>query len=202
MRWVLALVLAATVLSGCAAARDDSSVMPIVPPSTLDVDTPTLRAMKAEAGIADCVPGTGSNDLPRVTLPCFGGGPDVRLDTLAGPLVVSFWASWCGPCRKELPYYAKAAEEYAGKVGVIGIDYTDQQTETAMGLLGETGATYPQVADPGGDLAGGKGLPSLSNLPLVVFVATDGAVQGVNIGEISSYRELQQLIDEHLGIGA
>ena len=202
MRWVLAVLLGVTLLTGCASQKDDGSLVPIVPPSKIDVDTPTLRTMKAAAGVADCVPGTGANDLPDVTLPCFGGGPDVRLDKLAGPLVLSFWGSWCGPCRKELPFYARASEAYAGKVAVIGIDYTDPQTESAMELLGDSGATYPQLADPGGDLRGRSGLPSLNNLPLAMFVAADGSVAGVNIGEISSYAELQRLIQQHLGVGA
>ncbi|MGD9958560.1 TlpA family protein disulfide reductase [Nocardioides sp.] len=202
MRVLLVLALATALLSGCAPAKDDDFIVPIVPPSKVDVDTPALRSAKAAAGIADCTPGTGDNDLPEVTLPCFGGGPDVRLDTLTGPLVVSFWAGWCGPCRKELPYYARLSRDYADKLGVIGIDYLDQQTEAAMDLLGDTGVTYPQLADPGGDLAGKAGLPPLRNLPVVVLVGADGSIAGFNIGEITSYSELRQLVSDELGIAA
>jgi thiol-disulfide isomerase/thioredoxin len=189
-------------VAGCASSDGDDFIVPLVPPAKIDVDTPALRAAKNAAGIQDCAPGDADNDLPAVTLPCFGGGPDVALDTLRGPLVVSFWGSYCGPCRQELPYYEKLAQEYAGRVSVIGVDFTDPQTEGAMQLLADTGATFPQLADPGGDLSGRRPLPPLTGLPVVLFVDADGSfeTQQVQIGQITSYAELQELVQTHLGV--
>ena len=82
----------------------------------IDVDTPDLRQAKKEAGVEPCRPGTGASDLPAVTLPCFGGGPDVDLSTLEGPLVVNLWAVWCGPCRKEMPVLEEFHQQYGDRV--------------------------------------------------------------------------------------
>ncbi len=189
--------------TGCAPATDDGGpVLPKIREAKIDVDTPTLRQMKSQAGIEDCEPGTASNDLPAITLPCLGGGPDVALNTLPGPLVVTTWASWCGPCRKELPYYQQLAKAFSGRVSVIGIDYTDPQTEAAMDLLADTGATFPQLADPQSAIAARSPYPRMNNLPVLLLVDGGGKVAHVEIGQISSYDELEGLVEEHLGVTA
>jgi thiol-disulfide isomerase/thioredoxin len=190
-------------LGGCAPATDDDGPdLPKIGEAKIDVDTPTLRQLKSQAGIEDCAPGKASNDLPAITLPCFGGGPDVALNTLQGPLVVSTWASWCGPCQRELPYYQKLATAYAGRVSVIGIDYTDPQTEGAMDLLADTGATFPQLADPQSALAAKPPFPRMNNLPVLLLVDGGGKVAHVQLGQITSYDELKSLVEEHLGVTA
>jgi thiol-disulfide isomerase/thioredoxin len=193
----------AGLLTGCAPATDDGGPdLPKIGEAKIDVDTPTLRQLKSQAGIENCAPGKASNDLPAITLPCFGGGPDVALNTLQGPLVVSTWASWCGPCQRELPYYQKLATAYAGRVSVIGIDYTDPQTEGAMDLLVETGATFPQLADPQSALAAKSPFPRMNNLPVLLLVDGGGKVAHVELGQITSYDELADLVEEHLGVTA
>ena len=190
-------------LAGCAPATDDDGPdLPKIGEAKIDVDTPTLRQLKRQAGIEDCEPGKASNDLPAITLPCFGGGPEVALNTLQGPLVVSTWASWCGPCQRELPYYQQLATAYAGRVSVIGIDYTDPQTEGAMDLLVETGATFPQLADPQSALAAKSPFPRMNNLPVLLLVDGGGKVAHVELGQITSYDELADLVEEHLGVTA
>ena len=89
--------------------------------------------------------------LPAVTLPCLGGGSDVDLSTLRGPMVVNLWASWCGPCRTEMPILQGFAEEYDGRVAVLGVDYQDVQPEAALELARDSGVTYPLLADPQAD---------------------------------------------------
>ena len=91
LRWAAAAlaVLSAVGLVGCGGG--DAVPGPGAP--HIDVDTPQLRALKAEAGIEPCRSGERGSDLPAVTLSCLGGGRAVDLSTLDGPLLLNFWSS-------------------------------------------------------------------------------------------------------------
>ncbi|WP_395656624.1 TlpA family protein disulfide reductase [Nocardioides sp.] len=191
-----ATVLGLSLLSGCT-----GSDVPAPGPAKIDVDTPQLRQMKADAGIEPCVPGTGDpvdGGLPAVTLPCLGGGEDVDLSTLRGPLILNVWGEWCGPCRKELPAIADFYRAHGDEVPVIGIDYQDTQTGPAIELAARSGVTYPQVADTQGALDAQAPFPARMLVPAFVFVAADGTATVVP-GGVDSAEELAQLADEHLG---
>lgn len=179
----------------------------------VDVDTPALRAAKKEAGIDDCPApedvggggdGSGSAStgepaeaLPQLTLPCLGGGPDVDLTTLRGPMVINLWAQWCGPCREELPHYQQFHEEAGDKVRVLGVDYQDTRPAWALDLLDQTGVTYPSLADPGGELR----VPfRVRGLPAIVLVDETGAVAHREFVVIESSEQLAALVEEHLGV--
>jgi len=169
----------------------------------VDVDTPELRAAKKEAGIADCPSAPGGraaapeDALPQVSLPCLGGGPDVDLSALRGPMVVNLWAQWCGPCREELPYYQQLHERGGDRVGILGVDYQDTRPDWALDLLDETGVTYPSVADPGGELR----VPlRVRGLPGILFVDGDGRLVHQEFVVIESYEQLAGLVEQHLGV--
>jgi thiol-disulfide isomerase/thioredoxin len=169
----------------------------------IDVDTPELRAAKAEAGVEDCVPGEAEpveGGLPAVTLPCFGGGPDVDLSTLRGPMVVSLWASWCGPCRQEMPLLQDFHEQHGDRVPVLGIDYQDTQTGAAMDLVQDTGVTYPLLADPQSALDGATPIPRLQGLPFLALVDADGQVVHREFVVVKSRQQLEDLVAKQLGI--
>jgi thiol-disulfide isomerase/thioredoxin len=170
--------------------------------SDVDVDTPALREAKAAAGIADCAPGDATGGgLPDVTLPCLGGGPDVPLRSLEGPMVVNLFAQWCEPCRDELPYYQRLHEEAGDRLQVLGIDYLDTQPGGAIELASQTGVTYPLLADPAGAL---RQEFRVRGLPGVVFVDADGQVTNPGgrptFTVIRSYSQLTDLVREHLGV--
>ena len=174
-------------------------------PPDVDVDTAELRQIKAEAGVADCVPGTAdpvADGLPDVTLPCLGGGPDVNLATLRGPLVVNLWASFCGPCRTELPIYQRFSEKYAGRVGVLGIDYNDTQAQQALSLIKDTGVTYPLLADPATDMVGKGAFQRILGLPVLALVDEQGDVVFQEPLEIKSLKQLEELVADHLGVSS
>jgi thiol-disulfide isomerase/thioredoxin len=190
------MLLATT--TGC-----DADDVPIPNETKVDVDTPALRSAKEKAGVEDCVPGSGEpvdGGLPAITLPCLGGGPDVDLATLRGPMVVSLWAQWCGPCRDEMPILQDFHERYADQVAVLGVDYLDMQPGGAMALMDETGATYPSLADPAGELSAQAPFPVLRGLPYLAFVDADGVITYVKPGDVKSLSELRDLVDQHLGI--
>lgn len=163
----------------------------------VDVDTPALRSLKAQAGIADCPTTTGpaaKNGLAEVTLPCLGGGRDVELARLKGPMVINLWAQWCGPCRAELPHYQEFSRKYAGRVPVIGVDWNDTQPEQALRLAEESGVTYPLLADTDPVIRG-------QVLPRVILIDAEGRIAHDEAVEITSVAQLERLVRTHLDIG-
>ena len=199
-RLVAPLAVAVLLLVATACDPDD---VPTPSETRIDVDTPKLQQLKSDAGVEDCVPGTGDaavdGGLPALTLPCFGGGPDIDLSTLRGPMVVNLWGSWCGPCRREMPALAAFYDDHGDEVPLLGIDYGDPQTESAMALVRKSGVRYPLVADPGGDLAEHPPFSPRMALPINVFIAADGTAT-VLPGTVDSEQELVDLVREHLGV--
>lgn len=191
----LAAVLAALVLlAGCGGS------VPAPGESKIDVDTPALREQKTAAGIETCVPGQGGGgDLPSLVLPCLGGGPDVDLSTVRGPVMINLWYSGCGPCRDEMPVLQKVHEDYADQVDVIGLD-VETYPEAAISFAKSIGATYPQIADPGGTIFDGGGLGLRSAFPQTLLVDADGKVAYVQVGEIASLDEARELLKTYLGV--
>ena len=200
LRPAAALAAALLTLSGLLAGCSDD--VPAPGEAKIDVDTPALRELKADAGVEPCVPGTGApveGGLPEVTLRCLGGGEDVDLSALRGPMVLNVWAYWCGPCREEMPVLAAFHDRYGDRVPLLGIDYQDTQTGPALELVKETGVTYPLLADTEGDLAAKKPFPARMTVPGLVFLDADGAATLVP-GGVRSVAELVDLVDEHLGV--
>ena len=203
MRRALLLVCLLLALATGCASDQTPGLMPGAP--DVDVDTAELRKIKADAGVADCVPGTADpvdDGLPDVTLPCLGGGPDVNPSTLRGPLVVNLWASFCGPCRKELPIYQRFSEKYAGRVDVLGIDYNDTQAGLALSLIKDTGVTYPLLADPATEMVGKGAFQRIIGLPVLALVDAEGDVVFQQPMEIKSLRQLEDLVADHLGVSS
>lgn len=200
MRRLLTGLLLAAVLTGCSGSGPTPGLQ--AGAARVDVDTPELRTAKQAAGVHDCRPGSGTavaGGLPELTLPCLGGGPAVELAALRGPLVVSLWASWCGPCRKEMPVLEAFAQHHGHRVAMLGIDYQDVQTGAAMSLIQQTGATYPMLADPQGDLDAASPFPALRGLPFLALVDENGEVVHQEFTVIGSEQELVDLVNEHLG---
>ena len=204
MRRAFVGVLVAVLLAGCAPSAPDEGkpfIVPQVGPAKIVVDTPALRALKKDAGIEPCVPGTGHSDLPEATLPCLGGGTAVALNALSGPLVINLWAAWCTICRIEMPIYQQFHEAHGDRVPVMGVDYNDLHPDSAIKLLQETGATFPQIADPQGVLGAGTLSANPDRfLPLLALLDADGKIVWVQAIQIHDVGELEDLVREHLGV--
>jgi cytochrome c biogenesis protein CcmG, thiol:disulfide interchange protein DsbE len=110
---------------------------------------------------------------PGFTLPRLEGDGNLSLAEFDGkPLVINFWASWCGPCRDEAPLLQAAAREYHGRLVVLGIDYQDF-TGDARKFVRKFGLTYPIVRDGDGSLLARWGV---TGAPESFFVDRAGKV--------------------------
>lgn len=208
MRWLPAAVVLA-LLAGCsgsggATEPTESGLNPFSstpPESDVEVVTPELRALKERAGIAPC-PKTRPADpvedgLPAITLPCLGGGRDVHLAGLSGPIVVNLWASWCAPCREELPILQEYAERAAGRVAVIGVDFMDTRPGAALELARQSGVHYPLVADVDAQL---RQPLRVQGMPWTVIIDERGRVVHTIAGQIHSVDDLDAAVEEAVGV--
>jgi thiol-disulfide isomerase/thioredoxin len=203
VRRLLVAVVCVSALTACSGGEEDGVTLQYnpVPASSVDVDTPELNALKAETGMADCQPGPGGGALPAYTLPCLGGGTSVDLSSLKGPMVLSYWAAWCGPCAEEMPALEAFHQDHGSEVPVLGIDYTDQYPASALQTVQERGVTYPSLADPGGDTAQfAEFSKQLRSMPALFFVDADGEVAYAKVGGVKTEDELEDLVVEHLGV--
>ncbi len=139
--------------------------------------------------------GSAARSLPDITLEAFDGGSSLDLSTVQGPAVINVWASWCDPCRRELPRYQSFAERYAGKVKVIGVDFQDTRTDKARSLIRRTGVRYPLYKDPDGTIRARA-------LPQLLLVDAHGHVAFEKYVEITSVGQLETLVEKHLGVGS
>jgi cytochrome c biogenesis protein CcmG/thiol:disulfide interchange protein DsbE len=96
------------------------------------------------------------------------------------PLVINFWASWCVPCRTEMPLLEAASRSERGRVAFLGIDANDTSS-AARAFLAQVHVTYPAVSDPSGTMATNYGL---FGLPTTIFVSSTGKILGRHIGEL------------------
>lgn len=93
-------------------------------------------------------------DLPALD----DAAPPVGLAARRGqPVLINFWASWCVPCRQEMPALEALHQRYSSCVSFVGIDHLDERGPAAE-LVSETGVTYPSGFDPSGTVAGDYGL--------------------------------------------
>jgi len=127
----------------------------------------------------------------------FAGGPGFALpDDLGGrPLVLNVWASWCAPCRKEMPAFQSVAAQAGGRVGFLGVDYLDE-AGAARRLAADTGVTYPLASDPKGTEVSKLGITAL---PTTLFFSADGVLRGRRFGELNADR-LRAAIRTYLGL--
>jgi len=200
---VAGVVLLAGTLSSCG---DDDGKADVLPPpdgppaSSVKVDTPELRELKAQAGVEDCEPGPGGGALPAVQVACLGGGPAVDLSSLRGPMMINIWQSACTACEKEMPILQAFHEDHGDRVAVLGIDSTDVFPGTALEQLADRGVTYPQLADPGGDLQDTDTFSMVRAYPYLAFVDEGGEIVYEKFGAVESAEELDSLVEQHLGV--
>jgi cytochrome c biogenesis protein CcmG/thiol:disulfide interchange protein DsbE len=204
VRVALALLAAGLLAAGC---TSDSTPEHATPPTAGIVVLPGCPAEQVQS--------TSPTALPDITLPCLGGAGanEIPLRRLTGlPTVLNLWASWCAPCRQELPAFVRL-QQAAGsqparrsaatgpqpaprKLQVIGVASKDVPGR-AVEFAGETKLPFPSLQDENGDLL--RALRRVG-LPVTVLLTADGSVADVYQGAPLTDTTLRALVKDKLGV--
>jgi peroxiredoxin len=150
----------------------------------------------------------GQIAVPAAQAPFVGNlAPDFTLETFDGqtitladyandrgmPVVLNFWATWCPPCRVEMPFFERASQTYDGQVAILGVNQVEQ-AKTIEEFARRNGLTYPLLADTEMKV---NNLYAVLNLPTTLFIDRNGVVREILIGTISQ-AVLEDRIEELL----
>lgn len=148
---------------------------------------PESRAVDYEAALADAPPPLAR--LYEQGDALLGGGRaafERQLDRLEGyPVVVNVWASWCGPCRYEFPFFQAQAAKHGDEVGFIGVN-SDDAKPAAETFLRDFPLPYPSFSDPDREIFNAL----KANFPTTLFYDRRGELVYTHLGP---YRDEQQL---------
>lgn len=191
-----AVSVTAVLLTGCtaglpgAATPPEGASPPLAPAATLPLSVD---------GVASCtsvrqqptVPPDGPR-LASMDLPCLTAGVPINPARLDGrPVVVNLWATWCRPCREEMPILQAASSRHQERVQFLGVN-TKDRPDWAADFLQEIKVTYPEVVDPEGRLLAAVRSPGL---PVTLVLDRDGRLVGQQVGQIDQHR-LDELIGQ------
>lgn len=99
----------------------------------------------------------------------------------AQAVVLNFWASWCGPCRIEMPYFERVSLAYQGRAVILGVNQAEA-ADTIAAFQATTGVTYPLLVDDDWVV---NNLYGVANLPTTIFIDARGVVREVFVGAMS-----------------
>jgi cytochrome c biogenesis protein CcmG, thiol:disulfide interchange protein DsbE len=142
--------------------------------------------------------GADVTDPAKFDLPALEGTGRVRLADFEGkPLVVNFFASWCEPCKKELPEFTAAARQLAGKVAFVGVNSKEITAPAGVALarsmgLAEAGLTLARDVGPGGSALHDR-YEVRSAMPITAFYDAAGKLKYVAAGQLTKEKLSAQL---------
>lgn len=112
-------------------------------------------------------------------------------------VLLNLWATWCGPCRYEIPELQRIHDEYAQRgFEVVGVSVDESGIESVRQFVTEQKMTYPVVLDPQGNLAN---VLQTSVLPTSVLIGRDGKIVWKKVGAIlEGDEELKSAIEKAL----
>jgi cytochrome c biogenesis protein CcmG/thiol:disulfide interchange protein DsbE len=166
------------------------------PASVLSANgTILFTTLSAPAGSSSSAPApVAGAPAPDFTLKSLDGGEVSLSQFRSQPVLINFWASWCPPCRLEMPDLVKAYEAHKAEGFVIlGVNLTSQDSlPEVQAFVKEFNMTFPVLLDEAGHVA--EDLYRLRGLPLSVFVNRDGVITRLHLGAMTASQ-----IDEYVG---
>lgn len=160
---------------------DSVNLDQLVPPEQFVLRDPAGAEVVSGATISKAVDvlvfGIGK-PAPDFALKTLKGDRSVSLKSLRGkPVVIDFWATWCGPCERQQPILQKLYQEYSDRVAFLMV--SNEEAETVAPVVAERKLTIPQLLDPGAKVAAKF---QAESLPTTFFIDSRGILRQVHVG--------------------
>ena len=171
----VALIAGAAVLYNALGDQIDASQLATEPPTpsgTEGFDTTTTNPQRTAA--------------PDFTVLDMEGNERKLSDFIGKPIILNFWASWCGPCKMEMPDFDAAYKQYGTEIHFLMVNCTTSSRETmdnAKALIANEGFTFPVYFDTTGQASGIYGAYSI---PLTYFIDAEGYLEAYAQGAIDA----------------
>lgn len=163
----------------------------VPPPPTTAPQAQAAQAANAGPAAAASIPET----LPDVQVPDLNGQPRSLRQYLGHPLVVNFWATWCEPCRREMPLLQQLWQQHRAQgIGVLGVAVDSRNA--VQQYLHATPVGYPILADEDQGSAAVARFGIEPVLPFSVFADAQGRIVAVKLGEL--HRDEAEAILAHV----
>ncbi len=127
-------------------------------------------------------------EAPDFTADLYGGETFTLSDYKGKVVVLNLWATWCGPCVREMPAFEKLQENYGEQVAVIAVNCMEEK-ETVDAFMEETGYTFPVAYDVEGDIC--MKYPT-DGIPNTYIIDGDGIVKKVYLGAADAETQYQE----------
>ncbi|WP_299028123.1 TlpA disulfide reductase family protein [uncultured Thermanaerothrix sp.] len=119
--------------------------------------------------------------IPDFRLVALDGQIKSKADFEGHPLVLNFWASWCAPCRDEMPLLQRLYETHVDEINVVGINYAEARSRV-LDFVQSLGISFPILLDEDGKV---NDLYQVPGYPLTLFVNQNGVLIAYHLGQLT-----------------
>lgn len=152
---------------------------------TVDQDTDDQDTERDDLVESIQVPVAGTAPAADFTVQDWEGGQVSLSDYYGKPIVVNFWATWCGPCKSELPAFDNAYAEYQDEITFLMVNMTDGYSETVAGtkqFIEENEYSFPVYFDTSYEAYQAYGVTAI---PMTLFIDANGKLITSQLGAMS-----------------
>lgn len=162
--------------------------------NTPETETADSSEQNAEGGSVSYLPLSAGDTAPDFTA-ALTDGSELTLSEQQGKVVLlNFWATWCGPCVREMPAFEKLYGEYGEDVAILAVNCMESE-DIVKAFQEENGYTFPIACDPEGDIS--LKYPS-QGIPYTLVIDKEGIIQKIYVGAADAetqYLEYKGAID-------